>query len=54
MYGCFFPGDLVKSHSINLLLIIELQYLESSLQTLLVMSSKLSGCQEQTLFKKYA
>ena len=39
MYGYFFPGDLVTSYSINLLLMNELQYSESSLHTLIVVIS---------------
>ena len=50
---------LVTSYSINLLFINEPQCLESSLHTLLVAmsgkaSGKLSGCQEQPLFERYA
>ena len=36
MYGCFFPGDLAMSYSINRLFMTELPYLESSLHIILV------------------
>ena len=42
IYGCFFHGDLVTSHVINLYLTIVLKYLESTLHTVLfAMSDKL-------------
>ena len=45
----------MTSYSINMLFINEPQCLESSLHTLLVgMSGKLSGCQEQPVFERYA
>ena len=39
IYGCFFPRDLVTSHFINLYLTMVLQYLESTLHTLIVAMS---------------
>ena len=39
IYGWFFPQDLVKSYSINLLIINALQYLESGLHTLAIAMS---------------
>ena len=39
MYGGFFPGDLVTKYSINMELMTELQWMESSLHKLLVAMS---------------
>ena len=39
VYGCFFPGELVTSHFINLYLTMVFQYLESTLHTLVVATS---------------
>ena len=36
IYGCFYPRDLVTSHFINLYLPMVFQYLEYTLQTLVV------------------
>jgi len=52
IYGCFFPWDMVTSYSINMFQIMVIQYLESTMNTLVVAtSSKLYGCQDQPLLK---